>query len=146
MLVQSLDTLPLPTLEASSGEPTRYLGEALNQALQASIAFFTSLQELQAAHSHSNILLRAASDGSYILSHAKKDNSTQNTNYVVSIEDPAAYAMLATQNDPIKTTLNTNTTSRGQTRQQIIPINITAHIKSVLGRIYWQLMTNPDIT
>ena len=54
--------------------------------------------------------------------------------------------MLATQNDPMKTSLNTTTTSRGQTGQLITPINITAHTRSVLDRIYWQLMTNPDIT
>jgi hypothetical protein len=54
--------------------------------------------------------------------------------------------MMATQNDPIKTTLNTNTTSRGQTRQRITPINITTHTRSVLGRSYWKLLTNPDIT
>jgi len=54
--------------------------------------------------------------------------------------------MLATQNNPIKTTLNTNTTSRGQTRQQITPINIIAHTRSVLGRTYMQLLTNPDTT
>ena len=54
--------------------------------------------------------------------------------------------MLATQNDPIKTSLNTNVTSRGRTRQRITPINITFHTWSVLGRTYWQLLTNPDIT
>ena len=146
MLVQSQDTLPLPTLEATCGEPTGYLGEALKQAIQASIAFMTSIQELQAAHSHSNILLRAAPYGAYIFSHAKKNNSSQYTNFVVSIEDPAAYAKLATQTDPIKTTLNITTTSRGQSRQQINPINITTHTKSVLVRNYWQMLTNPDIT
>ena len=145
-MVQSPDTLPLQTLEAPCGEPTSYQGEALNLTLQASIASLPSIYKLQAVHSHSTILLRAAPDGTYILSHAKKDNSTQNTNFVVSIEDPVAYAMLATQNDPIKTTLKTNTTSRRQTRQQITPINITTHTRSVLGRIYWQLLTNPDIT
>jgi hypothetical protein len=106
----------------------------------------TSIQELHTIHSHSSILLRAAPGGAYILSHAKKDNSTQHTNFVVSIGDPAAYVMLATQNDPGKTTLSTNTTSRGQTRQQITPINITAHTRSVLGRNYRQLLTNLDIT
>jgi hypothetical protein len=118
----------------------------LKQALQASVAFLTSIQELQATRSHSTILLRAAPDGAYILFHAKKDNPTQNTNFVVSIEDPAAYAMLATQNAPIKMTLNTTTTSRGQTRQQVTPINITTHTRSVLGCNYGQLLTNPDIT
>jgi len=65
LLVQSQDTLPLLTLDASSGEPTSYLGEALKQALQASVAFMFSIQELQAAHSQSTILLRAAPDGAY---------------------------------------------------------------------------------
>ena len=54
--------------------------------------------------------------------------------------------MLATQNDSVKTILNTNITSRGQTRQHITPINITTHTRSFLGRTYWQLLTNPDIT
>jgi hypothetical protein len=56
-----------------------------------------------------------------------------------------AYAMLATQSDPIKTCLNTFTTSRGQTRQKISYINITTHTRSVLGRTYGQLLTNPNI-
>ena len=135
-MVQSLDILPLPTLEASCGEPTCYLGKALKQALHASIAFLTSIHELQAAHSHSNILLRAAPEGAYILSHAKKDNSTHDINFVVSIEDPSAYTMLANQNDPIRTTINTTTTGRGKTWQQITPINIIAYNKSILGRNY----------
>jgi hypothetical protein len=146
LLVQSQDTLPLPTLDANRGEPTNYLAEALNQALQTSIAFLTSIQELQAAQSHPTTLLRAAPDGAFILSQAKKDNSSQNTNFIVSIADPVAYAMLATQSDPIKTTLSTATTTRGQTRKQITPINITAHTRSILGRTYGQLLTNPDIT
>jgi hypothetical protein len=54
--------------------------------------------------------------------------------------------MLATQNDPIKTCLNTTTTSKGQTRQHITSINLTTHTRSILGRTYWKLMTNPDIT
>ena len=56
-LIQSPDTLPLPTLDASRGEPTKYLAEALKQALQTSIAFLTYIQELQAAHTNPTILL-----------------------------------------------------------------------------------------
>jgi hypothetical protein len=76
LLIQSPDKLPLPTLDASRGEPTNYLADALKQALQTSIAFLTFIQELQAAHTHPTTLVRAAPDGAYILSHAKKDNST----------------------------------------------------------------------
>ena len=43
LLVQSPDILPLPTLEASSGEATSYLKDALQQALQASAAFISSI-------------------------------------------------------------------------------------------------------
>ncbi len=58
---------------------------------------------------------------------------------------PVAYAMLATQNDPIKTSLTT-TTSKRQNRQQIALINVAAHTRSVLGRTYWQLLKNQVIT
>ena len=54
--------------------------------------------------------------------------------------------MMATQTDPIKTTLSTATTTRGQTRRQITPINTTAHTRTILGRNYGQLLANPDIT
>jgi len=49
--VQSPDTLPLPTLEASYGGSTGYLGEALKHALHTSVAFLTSIQELHTSHS-----------------------------------------------------------------------------------------------
>ena len=54
--------------------------------------------------------------------------------------------MLVNQNDPIKTSLITTTTSRGQSRQQITLINIIAHTRSVLGSTYWLLMTSTNIT
>jgi hypothetical protein len=146
LLIQSPDTLPLPTLQASCGEATSYLRDALQQALHTSAAFLSSIRELQTAHTQATYNLRAAPDGAYILSRAKKDSPTQLTDFVISIEDPVAYGMLATHNDPIKTSLNTTTTSKGQTRQQITPVNITAHMRSVLGRTYWQLLTNPNIT
>jgi len=128
--------MPLPILEASCGEATCYLRKALQQALHTSAAFLTSIQELHTTYSQASILLRAAPDGAYIVSHAKTDSSTQLTNFSISIEDPEAYAMLATQNDPIKTSLNATTTSKGQIQQHITPINITFHTRSVLGRNY----------
>ena len=146
LLVQSPNTLPLPTLQTLCGEDTCYLKDALQQALHTSVAFLSSIRELQTAHTHATFNFRAAPDGAYIISHAKKDNSSQHTNFVISIEDPVAYAMLATHNDPIITSLNTTTTSREQIRQHISTINIIAHTRSVLGCTYWQLLTNPDIT
>jgi hypothetical protein len=54
--------------------------------------------------------------------------------------------MLATLTDHIKTPLPTNTTTRGQTRQQITTLNLTPYTRSILGRTYAQLLTDPDIT
>ena len=53
----------------------------------------------------------------YILAHLEKDTSTQNTNFVVSLSYPTAYAMLATLANPIKVPLPTSTTTLGQIRQ-----------------------------
>jgi len=133
-------------LQASCGEATSYFKDALHQVLHTSAAFLSSIRELQTTHTQANYNLNAAPDGAYIIFHVKKDSSSQLTNFVISIEDPMAYAMLATQNDPIKTSLNTTTTSKGQNREHIIPINITAHTRSVLGRTYLQLVTSPEIT
>jgi hypothetical protein len=54
--------------------------------------------------------------------------------------------MFATLTDPIKTCLTTTITTKGQTKQHITSINIIANTKSILGRNYWQLLTDPDIT
>jgi hypothetical protein len=99
-------------------------------------AFLSSIQELTATHSQNFVALRAAPDGSFIISHAKKDISSQHANFVISMVDPTAYAILSTQNDPIKTSLDTTTTSRGQIKRKVTSINIKSHTMSVLGRTY----------
>ncbi len=53
--------------------------------------------------------------------------------------------MLAILTDPIKVPLPTNTTTRGQIRQHIITLNLTPHTRSILGRTYSQLLTDPHI-
>ncbi len=45
-----------------------------------------------------------------------------------------AYAMLAILAEPNKTSLNTNTMTREQTKPQISLIHIIAHTQSILGR------------
>jgi hypothetical protein len=54
--------------------------------------------------------------------------------------------MLATLTDPIKTSLNTTIAAESMTKQHVTSINLTPHTKSILGRTYWQLLTDPDIT
>jgi hypothetical protein len=54
--------------------------------------------------------------------------------------------MLVTLTDPIKVPVTTDTAKRGQTHPQIVNINITTHTRNMMGRTYWQLLTDPDIT
>ena len=75
MLIQSPDSLPLPTLHALSGEAIGYLKDALQQALQISVALLSSIRELKTEYTKTTLNLRAAPDGTYIISHAKKNRS-----------------------------------------------------------------------
>ena len=126
--------------------PTGHLHLALQQAKATTEAFLSSIRELKSHHTQATTLLKRARDGSFILAHQKRDTSTQATNYIISMDDPTVHAMLATQTDPTKVTLPTSTIFRGQTRHQIATLNLTAHTKSILGRTYAQLLTDPDIT
>jgi hypothetical protein len=128
------------------GHTTGYLHLALQQAKATTKAFLSSIRELKTAHIHTSTLLKQALDGSFILTHQKKDTSTQATNYIISLADPITYAILATLTDPTKVTLPTNTITRGQIRHQIATLDLTAHTRSVLGRAYAQLLVDPDIT
>jgi hypothetical protein len=132
--------------DTNIGDTTRYLRLALQQANTIAEAFLSSIRELKCTHTQSSPTLKHAPDGSYILAHPKKDTSTQTTNFVVSIADPAAYAMLATLTEPIKVTLPTSTTNLGQIRQQITTLNLKAHTRSILGRTYAELLAEHDIT
>jgi prophage tail gpP-like protein len=105
-----------------------------------------SIRKLKSTHTQSSTTLKPTLAGSYILTYPKKDTSTQTTNFVVSIANPAAYAMMATLAEPIKVTLPTSTTTRGHIRQQIATINLTTHTRSILGRTYAELLADLDIT
>ena len=54
--------------------------------------------------------------------------------------------MLAILTDFVRVPLPTNTTTRGQIRQQITTLNLTPHHISILGRTYSHLLTDPNIT
>jgi hypothetical protein len=105
--------------DINAGDADGYLRLALHQTKKTLEAFLSSIRELTATHTQSYTNLKQAPDGSCILAHPKKDTSTQNTNFVASLSDPSAYAMLTTLADLIKVPLSTNPTTRGQIRQQI---------------------------
>ncbi len=123
-------------MSEKKGETAGYLHNALHQALNTPWAFLSYIREMTKTHLQANLALRNAPDVSYILSHAKKDTLNQNTNFIISLAYPTAYAMLATLTDPITTSVITNITTKGQTKPQISLINILAHTRSILGRNY----------
>ncbi len=129
-----MDLLRLPIMSDDKRETNDYLQNALQQALPGACLYF--IRKKTKTHSQASLTLLAALGGSYILFYAKKDTFNQNTNFVISLEDPTAYTMLAILTDPIKTSLNTNITTRGHTKPQISLIDIIAHTRSILGRNY----------
>jgi hypothetical protein len=82
-------------------------------------------------------------DGAYVISHLRKDTSTQLTSFVISLAHPQAYVMLATIETQIKIRLPTTITIAGSHHQQIVHIQINPHNRSILGRAYLGLFQNP---
>jgi hypothetical protein len=147
LLIQSPDLLPLPNMsDTNTGYTSGYPQLALQQAKTTIATFLSSICELKTTHTQSTTTLKQAPNGSFILAHEMTDTSTHTTNYIISMTNPAAYAMLSTLIDPIKVTLSTNTITRGKIRHQMATLNLTAHTRGILGRTYAQLLVDPDIT
>ena len=106
-------------------------------------AYLSSTNTITEEHNHAPPTLIPTSDGSYILSHLRKDTSTQLTNFVISMENPHTYAMIATMDTPIKIKLPTTITIDGSHNQQIVHIQLNPHNRSVLGRAYISLFRTP---
>ena len=137
---------PLPYIDPTNPTtPTTYLYDALLQSLAVGNAFLTAKHLITPPYRDATLTLKPAPDGSYILSHTKKDRSSQNTNFVISLTDPHAYALLATSNNAFKIPLPTTTEHRGISTPQVTLINLSSHTRSVLGRNYVELLTDPDI-
>ena len=77
------------------------------------ISFLTSLTVVTPDHLNATPTLQPTPYGAYITSHVRKDNSTQHTNFVISLTNPQAYAMLATLDTPVKIIIPTTITIAG---------------------------------
>ena len=95
--------------DTNIGCTSGYLQLALQQAKTTTEPFLSSIRELKTTHIQNSTTLKQVPYGSYILAHPKKDTSTESTNYIISMAEPAAYAMMATLADSTKVTLSTNT-------------------------------------
>ena len=89
--------------------------------------------------------LQAIADGVYIMSHNRKAQSNQLTNFIIPLPSPTAYTLVSTLESFIKIPLPTLITVRGQPHPQTVNMNIISHMRSILGRNYQQLLTDLEI-
>jgi hypothetical protein len=120
-----------------------YLLDALATGMEMAITYLSSISITTSAADKAPPTLLPSPDGAYIISHLRKDTSSQLTNFVISIASPQAYAMLATLDSPIKIRLPTTITIAGSHHQQIVHIQLNPHNRSILGRAYLGLFQNP---
>jgi hypothetical protein len=120
-----------------------YLLDALARGMEMANSFLSTLNITTPEEYKSPPTLLPTPDGAYIISHIRKDTSSQLTNFVISIAHPQAYAMLTTLESPIKIRLPTTITISGSHHQQIVHIQLNPHNRSILGRAYLGLFQNP---
>jgi len=116
--------------------PTGYLHIALIHGIDTTRTFLKNIHHNNDNYQLSSTTRKPAPDGSHIITHPEKLNSTILTNFVISMEDEHAYAMLATPEGPIRTQLRTLICIRGNTHSQVIHMQFNPHTRSILGRTY----------
>jgi hypothetical protein len=119
-----------------------YLLHALTGGIEMATSYITSINIITPKHLATTPRLLPSPDGSYIISHLRKDTSSQKTNFVISLANPQAYAMLATTDTPIKIRLPTTIIIAGSHHQQILFIQLNPQNKSILGKAYASLYQN----
>ena len=72
------------------------------QGMEMAISFLASLTVVTPDYLNTTPTLLPTSDGAYIIFHVRKDNSSQLTNFVISLAHPQANAMMATIDTRIK--------------------------------------------
>ena len=90
--------------------------------------YLSSVGGLIAAFDQALPALYVAPDGAYILFHNRKAQSNQLPNFIISLQDPAAYALLSTLDFFIKIPLPTLITVRGQPHPHMVSLNVTPHM------------------
>jgi hypothetical protein len=111
--------------------------------MDMAVSFLASLTVVTPDHLIATPTLQPTSDEAHIISHVRKDNSSQLINFVISLAHPQAYAMLDTIDTPIKISIPTTITIAYSQHQQILHIQLDLHKRSILGRAYLGLFPNP---
>ncbi len=100
--------------EASPYQPTGYLLTALNKGITLALSHLNTHELLRPHYEQAQPALQSAPDGSFIISQIRKPSSSHNTNFVISLPDPATYALLVTLDAPIQLHLDIHVTIHGE--------------------------------
>jgi hypothetical protein len=80
--------------ELAHDQPTGYLLIALHNSMNNALSHLNTYGLLKTQYVQAQPVLQPTPDGSFIISQNRKPSSSQNTNFVISFPDPAAYALL----------------------------------------------------
>ena len=128
----------------ASNTPTGYLQHALSQGQVTSRSFLINTQRIDDNYSLATTTLHPAPEGSHVILQKKRNSTNNNTHYIISLENPHAYAMRATLEGPMRIQLHTLINIRETNHSQVIHIQINPHTRSILGRTYHPLFLTPD--
>ena len=118
ILVQSSTALPLPSMSAQDpNTPQGYLMQALLGGIATVISHLSSINKITSKYATAMPTHIPTPDGSLVISHLRKDTSSQLTNLVVSMANPHTYAMISTMDTPVKVRLPTTITIAGSHHQ-----------------------------
>jgi hypothetical protein len=120
-----------------------YLLQALTQGMEVANSYLSSLNIITPKYLNTSPTLLPTPDGAYVISHLRKDTSSQLTSFIISLAHSQAYAMLATIDTKIKIRLPTTITIAGSHHQQIVHIQLNPHNRSILGRAYLGMFQKP---
>jgi hypothetical protein len=123
--------------------PQGYLIQALLWGTATAISYLSSTNNITSEYATAPPTLIPTHDGAFIISHLRKDTSSQLTHFVISMASPHTYAMISTMDTPIKIRLPTTITIAGSHHQQIVHIQLNAHNRSIMGKAYAALFHIP---
>jgi hypothetical protein len=106
-------------------------------------SYLSSTNTITAEHTNAPPALIPTPDCPYIISHLRRDTSSQLINFVISMANLHTYAMIATMKAWVKFRLPTSITIDGSHHQQIVHIQLNPHNTSIISRAYANLFQNP---
>jgi hypothetical protein len=123
--------------------PQGYLIHALLEGITMATSYLSSTNTTISEYATAPPTLIPTPEGSYIISHLRKETSSQLTNFVISMANPHTYAMITTIDTPFKIKLPTTITIAGSHHHQIDNIQFNPHNRIILGMAYACLFQNP---